>query len=80
MNSLAEVREHLQTYGFEELGSADILDSRTHFFVRRIAEDKYEVAIVEGWLGNWDIRFRVMDAEKVEQIKARIRAEGAFRS
>jgi hypothetical protein len=80
MKSLAEVREHLQTYGFEELGSADILDSRTYFFAKRIAEDKWEVAIVDGWLGDWTPRIRTMDAEKVEQIKARIRVEEAFRS
>jgi hypothetical protein len=80
MNSLTEVRQHLKAYGFEELGCADIMDSRTYFFVRRIAEDKWEVAIVDGWLGDWTPRIRTMDAEKVERIKARIRAEGAFSS
>jgi hypothetical protein len=80
MKSLTEVRQHLKAYGFEELGSADIMDSRTYFFAKRIAEDKWEVAIVDGWLGDWTPRIRTMDTEKVEQLKARIRAEGAFRS
>jgi hypothetical protein len=80
MNSLAEVRKHLREYGFEELGCADVVDCRTYFFAKRVAEDKWEVAIVDGWLGDWTPRYRLMDTEKVEQLKARIRAEGAFRS
>jgi len=72
MRSFREVKHHLQDWGFTYLGCADIADSRTYFFVKKIGDGKYEIAIVEDWLGDWTPRFRKVDEETLKRIKARI--------
>ena len=71
IKSLSEVDAELKTAGFEYLGSCVICDCYHHFWVKRLSDDRYQLAISDGWLKDYTPKFREVTAEVVQRIKER---------
>jgi len=71
--SLSEVDAELKEAGFAYLGSCIICDCYHHFWVKQLSDDKYLLAISDGWLEDYTPKFYDADEEDVQRVKKKIR-------
>lgn len=78
LKQLNEVRKELIEAGFEYLGECIICDCFTHFWVKPIGDGRHEIAISDGWLGDYTPYFSQIDDEGLRRIKERIHADNPY--
>ena len=73
IKTLEEVHKELKAAGFEFLGFRIICDCYHYYWARPLGNGKYQLAISDGWFGDYTPEFHEVTEEDLQRVKKKIR-------